>query len=127
MVLLVIDGLPQHQVTDYRDQLGPDGLRRFLDRGAWFSEAYYGHSHTVTAAGHATLLTGAYPHRTGIIGNDWRDPATGAAVYNSGDEAYAYLDNRTAKMSGTSPRNLKVTTSEDFALAEALAALEEAP
>jgi len=74
VVLLVIDGLPQRQVLDYRDQLAPDGFRRFLDRGAWFSEAYYGHSHTVTAAGHATILTGSYPHRTGIIGNEWTDP-----------------------------------------------------
>ncbi len=113
VVLFVIDGLPQRQVSEYSDQFGRDGLRRFLDRGAWFSEAYYGHSHTVTAAGHATVLTGAYPHRSGIIGNDWRDPATGAEVYNSGDAAYVYLDNRTAKMSGTSPRNLQVETLGD--------------
>ena len=52
---------PQRQVVDYRDQLAPDGLRRFLDRGAWFSDAHYGHAFTVTAAGHATMLTGAYP------------------------------------------------------------------
>ena len=61
----------------YRDQLAPDGFARFLDRGAWFADAHYGHAFTVTAAGHATMLTGAYPHRSGIIGNDWRDPATG--------------------------------------------------
>ncbi len=29
----MIDGLPQRQVTAYRDQLAPDGLVRFLDRG----------------------------------------------------------------------------------------------
>ena len=113
VVLFVIDGLPQRQVLDYRDQLGPDGLRRFLDRGAWYAQAYYGHAHTVTAAGHATLLTGAYPHRTGIIGNEWRDPVSGIEVYNTGDEAHTYLENRTAKLSGTSPRNLKVETMGD--------------
>ena len=113
VVLLVIDGLPQRQVIDYRDHLAPDGLRRFLDRGAWFAQAYYGHAYTVTAAGHATVLTGAYPHRTGIIGNEWRDPMTGAAVYNTGDEAHTYLENRTADMAGTSPRNLKVETLGD--------------
>ena len=80
MVFLVVDGLPQRQVVDYRDQLAPDGLRRFLDRGAWFSDAHYGHAFTVTAAGHATMLTGAYPHRTGIIGNDWRNPTTGSTA-----------------------------------------------
>ncbi|MFM9966917.1 MAG: alkaline phosphatase family protein [Burkholderiales bacterium] len=113
VVLLVVDGLPQWQVTQYREQLAPDGLRRFLDRGAWFSEAHYGHAHTVTAAGHATMLTGAYPHRTGIIGNEWRDPATGAEVYNSGDEAHVYLENRTARLAGTSPKNLLAETLGD--------------
>jgi predicted AlkP superfamily pyrophosphatase or phosphodiesterase len=113
VVFLVIDGLPQRQVVDYRDQLAPDGFRRFLDRGAWFAEAYYGHAHTVTAAGHATMLTGAYPHRTGIIANEWRDPVTGAEVYCTGDEAHTYLENRTARLAGTSPRNLKVETLGD--------------
>jgi hypothetical protein len=69
---------------------GPDGLARFLDRGTWFADAHYGHAFTVTAAGHATMLTGAYPHRTGIIGNDWLDAATGADVYNTGDTTATY-------------------------------------
>ena len=63
VVFLVVDGLPQRQITSYRDQLAPDGLARFLDRGAWFTDAHYGHAFTVTAAGHATMLTGAYPNR----------------------------------------------------------------
>ena len=108
VVLLVIDGLPQRQVTAYRDQLAPDGFARFLDRGAWFSDARYGHAFTVTATGHAAIATGAYPHRTGIIGNQWRDPATGADVYNTGDSAQRYLGHDTRPLDGTSPRNLKV-------------------
>ncbi|MBS0335576.1 MAG: alkaline phosphatase family protein [Proteobacteria bacterium] len=113
VVFFVIDGLPQHQVLDYRDQLGRDGFARFLDRGAWFAEAHYGHAFTVTAAGHATMLTGAYPHRTGVIGNEWRDRATAAPVYCTGDEAHTYIDNPTAKLAGTSPKNLQVETVGD--------------
>ena len=113
LVLMVIDGLPMRQVTGYRDQLAPDGFARFLDRGRWFANAHYGHGHTVTAAGHAVMLSGAYPQRTGIISNEWRDPATGDPVYNTGDTAYQYLDNPTAPLSGTSPRNLKVETLGD--------------
>ena len=113
VVFLVIDGLPQWQITAYRDQLAGDGFARFLDRGAWYSQARYSHAHTVTAAGHATLLTGAYPHRSGIIGNDWRDPATGAQVYNTGDTAAKYIANVTNPLDGTSPRNLKVETVGD--------------
>jgi predicted AlkP superfamily pyrophosphatase or phosphodiesterase len=113
VVFLVVDGLPQRQVLDYRDQLGPDGFARFLDRGTWFSEAHYGHAFTVTAAGHATMLTGAYPHRSGIVGNDWRDRTTAATVYNTGDEAHTYIDNQTPKLSGTSPKNLMAETVGD--------------
>jgi predicted AlkP superfamily pyrophosphatase or phosphodiesterase len=113
LVLVVIDGLPMRQVTGYRDQLSPDGFARFLDHGRWFANAHYGHGHTVTAAGHSVMLSGAYPQRSGIISNEWRDPATGEQVYNTGDAAYTYLDNPTAPLSGTSPRNLKVETLGD--------------
>ncbi|MBI2771173.1 MAG: alkaline phosphatase family protein [Burkholderiales bacterium] len=113
VVFIVVDGLPIRQVTGYRDQLAPDGFARFLDRGAWFSDAHYGHAFTVTAAGHATMLTGAYPHRSGIIGNEWRDQTTGAEVYNTGDTRYTYIGHKTNALDGTSPNNLKVETVGD--------------
>jgi len=106
VVLLVADGLPQRQVTGYRDQLSPDGLNRFLERGAWFSEAHYGQAATVTAPGHAVLLTGAYPHRTGIVDNEWRDPATGEREYCTADASHGWIGHRSTRMSGTSPKNL---------------------
>ena len=113
VVFLVVDGLPQRQVLALRDQLAPDGFARFLDHGAWFSQAHYSHAFTVTAAGHAAMLTGASPQRTGIIGNEWRDPATGARVYNTGDTAAKYIGHDTRPLDGTSPRNLKVETVGD--------------
>jgi predicted AlkP superfamily pyrophosphatase or phosphodiesterase len=113
VVLFVIDGLPQRQVTAYRDQLASDGLARFLDRGTWFSDAHYGYAFTVTGAGHATVLSGAYPHRSGIIGNEWVDPATGERVYCAGDTTATYIGNKTQPLDGTSPRNMKVETVGD--------------
>ena len=53
------------------------------------------------------MLTGAYPHRTGIIGNDWRDPATGEIEYCTGDTAHTYIGHKTNKLDGTSPKNLQ--------------------
>ena len=113
VVLFVIDGLPQRQMTAYRDQLAPDGFARFLDKGAWFSDAHYGHAYTVTAAGHATLLTGAYPHRTGIIGNEWRDAQTGVHTYCTGDASAEYIGHNTQSLDGTSPRNLRAESMGD--------------
>ena len=114
VVFLVVDGLPQWQVPAYRDQLAADGFARFLERGASFTQAFHGHAHSVTAAGHAAMLTGAYPHRTGIIGNNWRDPGTGAGVYNTADPAASYIGHRTdSREDGTSPRNLRAETVGD--------------
>jgi len=113
VVFIVIDGLPMRQVLGYRDQLAPDGFARFLDRGAWFANAHYAHGYTVTAAGHSVMLSGAYPQRTGIIGNEWRDRETGQTVYCTQDEAYHYIDNKTAPLAGTSPKNYKVETVGD--------------
>lgn len=114
VVLLVVDGLPQRQLEALRPYYGPDGLARLLDRGAGYTAARYGHAFTVTAAGHAALATGAYPWRTGIVGNNWLDPATGAQVYNTGDPAHGYLGHSTRPLDGTSPRNLLVDTLGDL-------------
>ena len=113
LVFLVVDGLPQRQLMGVRDQLAPDGFARFLDRGTWFANAHYGHAFTVTAAGHATMLTGAHPSRTGIIGNEWRNPESGEPVYNTEDLGATYIGHATKAFDGTSPKNLKVQTVGD--------------
>lgn len=113
VVLLVVDGLPQRQVTLLRDQFAPDGLRRFLDRGVWYTQAHYGHAHTVTAAGHAVMLTGAYPQRTGIVANEWIDPATRQPVYNTQDARCRYIGHPTEALAGTGPAMLLSETVGD--------------
>jgi len=113
VVFIAIDGLPMRQVMNERARFAPDGFRRFLDQGAWYSNAYYSHGYTVTAAGHATMLTGAPPYKSGVIGNEWRDPQTFDAVYCTGDADHHYLGETTAKLAGTSPKNLKAQTVGD--------------
>lgn len=113
IVFVAIDGLPQRQVLNYRDQLAPDGFNRFLARGSWFANANYGHAFTVTGAGHATMLTGAYPHRTGIVGNEWLDNQTGERRYCVGDTSARYIGHTTRPLDGTSPKNLMVETVGD--------------
>jgi len=61
VVVIVIDGLPQEQLVKYRDLYGPGGFRLLLEDGAWFANAHHGHAVTLTAPGHAAVLTGAIP------------------------------------------------------------------
>ena len=113
VVVIVIDGLPQEQVVKYRDLYGPGGFKRLLEDGAWFGNAHHGHAVTLTGPGHASVMTGTYPYRHGIIANAWTDRNTLAQVYCTGDTAHTYIGNETKKLDGTSPANLRVTTVGD--------------
>lgn len=113
VVVLVVDGLPNEQVQRYRDQFAQGGFRRLLDQGASFSNAHQAHGVTVTAVGHAAILSGAYPYQHGVIGNNWIDPATRASVYCTEDTAYTYIGEQTKPGDGTSPAKLKVDTLGD--------------
>jgi hypothetical protein len=109
VVVVMIDGLPQEQLTKNYDLLGKSGFRRLMDKGAWFSDAHQAHAFTVTAVGHAAVLSGAYPYQTGIIGNEWRT-RDGKYVYNTADPAHRYLDGTpTGQDDGVSPKNLQVS------------------
>ena len=113
VVVIAIDGLPQEQLLKNYDLFVPGGFRRLMDRGAWFADAHQGHSLTVTATGHAAILTGAYPYQHGVIGNEWRD-RNGKYTYCVGDDQHSYLDGSpTTDEDGTSPRNLQASTVGD--------------
>jgi hypothetical protein len=113
VVAILIDGLGQHQVTKYREHLAQGGFRRLLEEGAWFTNANHGHSTTITAVGHGTWLTGAYPYRHGMISNEWYDRKTKKIVYCTEDPDVRFLGEATKEHQGTSPKNLLVTTIGD--------------
>jgi len=75
-LFITIDALGTDLLLRNRPHLR-SGLATLLDRGAFFPDARYAQSEVVTAAGHAVLATGAYPWRTGIVGNRVVNRATG--------------------------------------------------
>ncbi len=114
VLVMAVDGLPQEQVTRYAQQFGQGGFRRLLEQGAWFSNAHQAHGITVTAVGHAAILSGAYPYQHGIIGNNWVNPASGGSMYCTEDTNYKYVgDEKTDPHDGTAPTNLRVDTLGD--------------
>jgi len=72
-VVLVFDQLRGDYLAKWLPYFGEGGFKRLIQKGAWFTNCHYPYSHTVTAAGHASLLTGCTPRDHGIVGNSWYD------------------------------------------------------
>ncbi|HEY6324287.1 MAG TPA: alkaline phosphatase family protein [Thermoanaerobaculia bacterium] len=100
------------------------GFRYLMERGAYFTDARHDHYPLFTGPGHAVLLTGAPPYKSGIVGNSWFDRELGRRRYCVGDDASplvgaaATADARGAagtgpSRSGVSPATLRVSTVGD--------------
>lgn len=71
-VIFIVDQFAYHYIEKIRPHLN-GGLSKFINDGIWYKNAYVPHAYPATAAGHATINTGAYPKDHGIIGNSWLD------------------------------------------------------
>ena len=78
VIVIVVDQLSADLFDEYRPQF-TGGLAR-LAGGTWFRNGYQSHASTETCPGHATILTGARPATTGIIGNAWIDRSVGRGI-----------------------------------------------
>ncbi len=72
--------------------------------GAVYTEAHQDHFFTSTSAGHATISTGVYPSRSGIVANSWWARKERRNVYAVADPK-APIVGRTG-LSGRSPANM---------------------
>ncbi len=102
VLFLVIDQLSQDYLVRFRPLLD-GGFGYLLDNGVVFADAHHDHANTVTGAGHATLASGCFPRRSGIISNRWFDRTTGEEVYCVQGRDYH-----------RSPSNLLVSTLGDW-------------
>ena len=74
VVLVVVDQLRADYIARY-GHTWIAGLKTLVKGGALFSDAAYPYLNTVTCPGHATIGTGRFPTRHGIILNEWWDRA----------------------------------------------------
>ncbi len=74
VVVIVVDQMRADYLERWHSGFGPNGFRLLTDRGADFLNCFYDYANTVTAPGHATLLTGSYTSGHGILSNEWWDP-----------------------------------------------------
>ncbi len=112
VLLIVVDQFRYDYLDRFGDLFAANGFRRLLRDGASWTQSNYDHMPTYTAPGHATMMTGAYPAETGIIGNEWLDRATGTRITSVSDSTTKLLgDNSNA--AGASPRRLMASTVGD--------------
>ncbi len=112
VVAIVIDQFRQDYLSRFEDQFVAGGFRRLLRDGAVFANAHYLHTPTVTACGHATLMTGATPALHGIVGNTWYERETGQSVTSVSDRNVKLLGGREGA-TGASPVKLIGSTLGD--------------
>lgn len=105
VVYVVVDQLRGDLLERY-DSLFTGGIRRLHDEGFRFLSATHDHAKTATGAGHATLSTGAFPSRNGIVANNWmeRTPQGWQSVYCVEDSMTHVLG--LPALEGRSPKNL---------------------
>jgi len=109
VLAIVVDQFRYDYLTRFREDF-TGGLKRLLEQGAVFTNAYYEASPTVTAVGHSTFLTGATPAKSGIVGNNWFDRDRGKAVSSVSDDQVKMLGGLGP---GSSPSRLLVSTVGD--------------
>ncbi|MEQ1857411.1 MAG: alkaline phosphatase family protein [Longimicrobiales bacterium] len=120
VVMIVVDQLGGDLLDRYEPALTAGGFRRFLDQGHRFSQASHAHAMPETAAGHATLATGVFPSRHGIVSNNWRQRAgfdwiTTYAVADTTSPILGYEQEPT--LEGRSPVNILREGIADWVLA----------
>jgi predicted AlkP superfamily pyrophosphatase or phosphodiesterase len=105
VVLVAVDQMRGDLLERY-DSVFTGGFRRLIDQGFRFTEAVHDHALTSTAVGHATLSTGVFPSRNGIVGNEWLErSASGWRSVYSVEDTLAHILGQPA-LEGRSPRNL---------------------
>lgn len=81
VVLVAFDQMRGDYLERWRDLYAKDGgFRRLLDEAAWYQNCRLPYANTVTAAGHASMLTGTTPSQHGIVANEWYERSETADV-----------------------------------------------
>lgn len=88
------------------------GFARLLNEGAFFPTSRYELVECVTGVGHATMATGAWPHRHGVVGNKVLNRATGKLEPCFADPTHPVLEAPAAN-EDVSPLNLLSETLSD--------------
>lgn len=112
VVILVADQMRADYLERYSGKF-TGGLRRLMDRGAWFQRAAYPYLNTITCAGHSTIGTGTFPYQHGMILNTWFDRKTGKMTECTDDAKEREINYDGLTGPGDSARRIRTPTLAD--------------
>ena len=110
IVLISIDQMRADHLVRYAKEYSA-GFKRLTTEGVWYSNADLGYANTSTAPGHATMATGVYPWKSGIVGNNFIDRKANRRVYSVEDSTAMPVEGEGGKRS---PNNLLTTAVGDW-------------
>src|SRR5215216_6113533 len=117
VLLIVVDQFRYDYLERFGDLFVPNGLRRLLRDGASWTQSNYDHTPTYTAPGHGTMMTGAYPAESGIIGNEWLDRPSGKRITSVADESVKLLGGNPTDAASSPSRLMASTVGDELRLA----------
>jgi hypothetical protein len=97
-IVIVVDQMRADYLVRFRPYFVEGGFKRLLEGGTDFQNAYYRHAITLTAPGHAQILSGTFAREHSIIANEWLDRDTWEMI-NS-------VEDRDSPLVGISPGEL---------------------
>ncbi|HCF63803.1 MAG TPA: alkaline phosphatase family protein, partial [Chitinophagaceae bacterium] len=85
IVGVVVDQMRWDYLYRFLPHYGPGGFKRLMQEGYSYEQTYFPFTPSLTAAGHASIFTGAFPSMHGIVGNSWYERATERRMYCTAD------------------------------------------
>jgi len=112
IVQIIVEQLRFDQIEKMKNRFSEKGLRRMINEGTCFNNAFFNYVHTQSAPGHATIATGAEPSAHGITSDYWHVPLKNEIIYCTADREVSPIGG--SYESGLhSPGNLMASTFSD--------------
>ncbi len=122
-VVIAVDQMRADYLVRFRPYFVEGGFKRLLEGGADFQNAHYRHGITLTAPGHAQILSGAFSKDHSIIANEWLDRDSWEMINSVEDRDSPLVGISPGEMpppaalapakTGRSPKNYRTTTVGD--------------
>lgn len=121
ILVIVIDQFRTDYLTRFGSRFLPvkskknawGGFQYLISKGAYFPIGQYDILQSMTAPGHATILTGSYPYLAGIPLNGWIESSTFQAIDCTDDSRFPVVGVDPKNKIGVSPEYLAGTTVGD--------------